>query len=203
MSDGVFSTWLGAGELGGIIAGLHEGVVLFSASGQIVAANAAAESMLGVSFDEMRGTTPAGPRWRCLHDDGTAYPAEELPPSIVLARRDAIDDVVVGVYRGDGGVVWLRVAARPIVRAEELVGAVAIFSDIDAASLEDWRRGQRWQTRRLDARSTLGDCVNGPESVRTARALALAAVSALIEILRADHEAIRRRLEPPAMPNAA
>jgi diguanylate cyclase (GGDEF)-like protein/putative nucleotidyltransferase with HDIG domain len=130
--DDTFAAHLDVDELGVVVAGLREGVVLYAASRRIVAANAAAQELLGVSFDAMRGAMSGDPLWRCLRADGTPFPAAELPSSVAFATGAPVDAVVVGVQRGDGGVVWLQVSARPILRGGELAGVVATLGDVTA-----------------------------------------------------------------------
>ena len=60
----------GAAELA--LAALSEGVVLHLASGEIAACNPAAERILGLTQDQMMGRTSIDPRWRAVHEDGSA-----------------------------------------------------------------------------------------------------------------------------------
>ncbi len=51
-----------------ILAALHEGVVLHDDTGQIVEANPAAERLLGLTGDQLRGLTARDPRWGALRE---------------------------------------------------------------------------------------------------------------------------------------
>lgn len=51
---------------------MTEGVVIQDAGVTIIECNAAAEEILGITRDQMAGRTSLDPRWRAVHDDGTA-----------------------------------------------------------------------------------------------------------------------------------
>jgi PAS domain S-box-containing protein len=51
---------------------MNQGVTYQAADGTIISANPAAERILGLAFDQMRGKTSMDPRWRMIQEDGTA-----------------------------------------------------------------------------------------------------------------------------------
>jgi diguanylate cyclase (GGDEF)-like protein len=95
-------------------AALEEGVVVQDSSGQVVAANASAAAMLGLSMDQLLGRTSVDPRWHCVHGDGTPFPGAEHPVPVALHSGVTVRDVLMGVHRPDGGLAWLNVNARPL-----------------------------------------------------------------------------------------
>ena len=50
---------------------LAQGVVYQNAQGEIIAANPAAERILGLTLDQMQGRTSGDPRWRAVREDGS------------------------------------------------------------------------------------------------------------------------------------
>ena len=58
---------------------MAEGVVLIAADGQIISANSAAESILGLTRSQIEGRAYDSPQWELLRPDGTPMPAEEMP----------------------------------------------------------------------------------------------------------------------------
>ena len=58
---------------------MAQGVVYQDPHGEIVAANPAAERILGLTLDQMQGRTARDPRWRVVHEDGSDFLAETHP----------------------------------------------------------------------------------------------------------------------------
>lgn len=108
------------------------GVIIQDDSGAIIAANPAAERILGLSFAEMRGATSADPRWDVIHEDGSRFPPEEHPASRSLRTGEVTSSVVMGVFNPyRKGRVWLSVSAIPLARNGRKQGAVhVVFEDI-------------------------------------------------------------------------
>jgi PAS domain S-box-containing protein len=115
-----------------VVAAMHDGVVVQSSSGEIISCNLAAERMLGLTADQMAGRTSMDPRWHCVHEDGTPFPGETHPAMVTLRTGAPATDVVMGVYRPEGDLVWLSVNSEPLLRPGDhaVVGAVTSFSDI-------------------------------------------------------------------------
>ena len=65
----------GGDEMQRVYAALASGVVVLDAQGCVVEANAAAEEILGVSLDALRGHSLASPRWTASRPDGRAAQA--------------------------------------------------------------------------------------------------------------------------------
>lgn len=90
------------------------GVVYQDHSGQIYAANPAAEDLLGLSLSQMQGKTSIDPSWRAVRSDGTDFPGEEHPAMVALRTGKKVSDVVMGVYHpGKKDYVWILVNSRP------------------------------------------------------------------------------------------
>ncbi len=69
------------------------GVVFHDATGRIVVANPAAEKILGLTLDQIRGVTSVDPRWHATREDGSPFPGEEHPAMVVQSgtRRADVD----------------------------------------------------------------------------------------------------------------
>ena len=108
------------------------GIVLQDAEGKIVEANEAAQEIIGLTLDEMRGLTSMDPRWQAVREDGSPFPGEEHP--IVVARRSGktVRNVTMGIVRPGGERRWVLVGAAPMTDPDSaaIVGAVATFIDI-------------------------------------------------------------------------
>lgn len=97
-----------------IIAGMHEGVVVHGRGGEILNCNHAAEQILGLDADQLRGRTSIDPCWRAVHEDGSPFPGEEHPAAVTLRTGLPQHGVVMGVHKPDGELVWIRINSQPI-----------------------------------------------------------------------------------------
>lgn len=129
-------------QLQRILDAITQGVVVHAADGTIEQANPAAERILGLTEEQMRGRSPIDTRWQAIHRDGTPFPGDEHPASVALRYGVEVHDVTFGVARPDGERRWVLVNAAPLpLPGDEALGAVATFSDItDLTELNDQLR---------------------------------------------------------------
>jgi two-component system, cell cycle sensor histidine kinase and response regulator CckA len=115
-----------------VVMGLHEGVVLQDAQGEILTCNHSAEVILGLTEAEMTGLTSCDPRWQAIHEDGTPFPGETHPPMVSLRTGKPCVDVTMGVRSADGTLRWLLVNAQPLIMpgSTQPYAVVASFVDI-------------------------------------------------------------------------
>src|SRR3989339_1501882 len=91
-----------------------QGVVYQSAEGTIIAANHAAEKILGLSLDQMTGRTSMDPRWRSIHEDGTEFPGEKHPAIEVARTGKEVRNVIMGVFNpAKDGYTWIEINSTP------------------------------------------------------------------------------------------
>lgn len=128
------STAEAARRVESILAAMSEGVVVHDATGRIVACNAAAETILGVTREQISGRSSLDPRWRAVHEDGSPFPGEAHPAMVTLRTGEPCDGVLMGVHMSDGGLRWISINARP-VRSDGGggVGVVCTFTDVTAS----------------------------------------------------------------------
>ncbi len=120
-------------HMGLLIDSLPLGIVFQDLKGQIRAANPAAEAILGLTLDQMRGVTSVDPRWHAVREDGTPFPGEEHPAMVALQTGEAVDSVVMGVANPQRDTLaWISVSARLVLKeqTQEVEGVYAIFEDI-------------------------------------------------------------------------
>jgi len=115
-----------------VLSALSEGIVLQDASGTIRTCNASAESILGLTAEQMMGRTSTDTPWRAIEEDGSPFPEEEHPNSITLRTGQPCHDVVMGVQKLDGTLTWISVNSQPLFRPNENkpYASVASFTDI-------------------------------------------------------------------------
>jgi diguanylate cyclase (GGDEF)-like protein/PAS domain S-box-containing protein len=107
-----------------------QGVVYQNAQGLITSANPAAQRILGLTLDQLQGRRSIDPHWRALRADGSPFPGEEHPAMQTLRSGQPVRDVVMGIAKPDGELVWIQVNATPLFEAGRLVQVYASFEDI-------------------------------------------------------------------------
>jgi PAS domain S-box-containing protein len=135
-----------------VIAAMQDGIALFDPDGHIRACNASAESILGLSADQMMGRTPHDPRWQAIHEDGSPFPGETHPPIVTLRTGQPCRDVIMGVHKPDGTLTWISVNSQPLFQGDHttLCGVVASFEDItDRRKTEEGLRRATAELARL------------------------------------------------------
>jgi diguanylate cyclase (GGDEF)-like protein/PAS domain S-box-containing protein len=113
---------------------LAEGVAVYDRHGTLIAANPAAERILGLSSDELRARSVDAEDWRIVRGDGSPFPSHEWPSVVTLSTGIPQRDALMGVFKPNGQLTWLQVNAEPI--RDPLTGtsqaAVVSFNDITA-----------------------------------------------------------------------
>jgi serine/threonine-protein kinase len=115
-----------------VIAAMQEGIVLFDADGTILACNASAQRILGLSAEQLTGRTARDPRWRAVREDGSPFPEEAFPVLVTLRTGEPCADVVMGVHKPDDTLTWISINSQPLVREGETspYAVVTTFSDV-------------------------------------------------------------------------
>ena len=92
-----------------------QGVVYQDSAGAVIEANPAAEKILGLTIDQMRGRTSFDSRWRTIHEDGSDLPGEEHPSTVSLRTGTPVKGAVMGVYNpAEDQPRWIKVDAIPL-----------------------------------------------------------------------------------------
>jgi two-component system cell cycle sensor histidine kinase/response regulator CckA len=98
---------------------MAQGVVYQDAAGHIIAANPAAERILGLTLDQMMGRTSVDPRWRAIHEDGSPFPGETHPAMVALQSGKPAH-AIMGVFNPlENTTRWIDVHATPQFRPKE------------------------------------------------------------------------------------
>lgn len=119
-------------RLRSLVAAMAEGVVLQGMGGEIMAANQAAERILGMTRDQMEGRTSMDPRWRAIREDGTPFPGDQHPAMVTLATGEPQASVMMGVTTPDDMLRWISISSEPLRHAasEKPYAVVTTFTDI-------------------------------------------------------------------------
>jgi len=132
-----------------LVDALALGIVFQDMRGHIVTANPAAQRILGLSLDQMRGVSSVDPRWRAVHADGTPFPGAEHPAMRALALGQPVLDEQMGVFNPEcEGYTWINVSAFPVKDrlSAQLLGVHAVFEDI-TAQMAALQKAQLIETR--------------------------------------------------------
>lgn len=115
-----------------IVNALHEGIIVFDTDGRVLVCNPAAENILGMSLGQMKKRRKGFANWQPIREDGSAFPADQLPVARTLATSEQVHDVVLGNINPDRRTVWLLVNAEPVIDPEDgaIIAVVTTFTDI-------------------------------------------------------------------------
>jgi diguanylate cyclase (GGDEF)-like protein/PAS domain S-box-containing protein len=160
-------------DLAAIYDAMACGVVVRSADGAVVFANAAAKRIFGRPPDELEGGEAPGEDRR-VREDGTIMPDDEVPNVAAQVRGEPVRNVMMGMVRADGYVRWLLVDAVPIKdesgRVREVVSSFTDVTDRKKAEHQLERQALHDMLTGLPNRSLLLDRLE--QALRTARRLA-------------------------------
>ena len=108
------------------------GLVRVARDGSILHANAAAQKILGLSYDDLTNKYVADFETETLREDGSPCPVEDYPVSKALATGEPQPPMLIGVRRPDGEISWTYFTAAPLVQVDGkgVDGAIVTFLDI-------------------------------------------------------------------------
>jgi len=93
---------------------IAEGIVYQNAAGEIIAANPAAERILGLSSEQMKGRKSIDPRWKAVDHNKKELPGERHPAMIALKTGKPVENFIQGIYNPKkSAYVWIYVNAIP------------------------------------------------------------------------------------------
>ncbi len=121
-----------------------QGVVYQNARGEIISANPAAEKILGLSLNQMKGKTSIDPDWRVITQDGQPLAGNRHPSMVSLETGRPVKDFIMGVFHpSDQTHRWIRVNAFPEFKEGEKqpFQVFTVFEDIsDSIDLSNIQR---------------------------------------------------------------
>lgn len=112
---------------------ISQGVVYHKANGEILDANPAAQKILGLSLDQMKGKSTINEKWKVVRQDGSDFPTMEQPAFECLRTRNPVKDVIMGVFHPlKNDFVWILTDALPVIQKNEEIeeSIVVTFTDI-------------------------------------------------------------------------
>jgi diguanylate cyclase (GGDEF)-like protein/PAS domain S-box-containing protein len=136
---------------------LASGVVVLSASGVIIQVNPAAEHIIGLSAEEMRGKTP-DELWRAYTENGSPLSSTERVGPVVLRSQQPLHGVTNRIVLPNGRERWLVIDAIPVVGPDgQALQVVSSFLDItDRKQVEEALRESEERFRAVFNRAAVG-----------------------------------------------
>ncbi len=133
-------------------------ITMVDCEGYITFANQRAESILGLTKNEITARTYDQPDWRITDFDDHPFPEQKLPFQQVIATRQAVYDVRHAIHKPNGSRVLLSISGAPLTDDNgETEGAVFVFDDITERVEEERRHIEQLERelRFLDMLSSL------------------------------------------------
>ncbi|HEU4740557.1 MAG TPA: PAS domain S-box protein [Meiothermus sp.] len=129
------------------------GVVYQDQEGRILSANPAAQEILGLTLDQMRGLTSMDPRWRAVREDGSELPGSEHPAMVALNTGKPVRGALMGVFNPQRGELrWISVDATPLFEggAQRPTRVYTVFRDVT-----EQRRAEEALQKQLELTATI------------------------------------------------
>ncbi|HNB50818.1 MAG TPA: PAS domain S-box protein [Anaerolineales bacterium] len=93
---------------------MNQGVIFQDNQGYLLHANPAAERILGLNLNEIKGQHFIGAKWPMIHEDGSPLSADSHPAIIALKTGQAVYNTVMGIFNPhQERQMWLNVNAVP------------------------------------------------------------------------------------------
>lgn len=129
---------------------MSQGVTYQNARGEIIAANPAAQRILGLSPEQIIGSSLSDPKWKAIREDGSDLPAEEYPSTIALETGREVNNMVLGIYNPVERVYrWVMANAVPQFKDGENKPAQVFTTFEDITELKTAEGKIRTSHRRL------------------------------------------------------
>lgn len=129
-------------RLKSIFAAQSEGIVLQNKAGEIIECNGAAQQILGLTADQLKGRTSLDPRWKATLENGTELCGDQHPATVTLRTGRSIRDFVMGIESPDRGTRWINVNTEPILdESGTVTSVVTSFADITQLREQSKRLG--------------------------------------------------------------
>ncbi len=116
-----------------LINSVSVGIVLHDSSGFITECNPAAEKILGLPREKILKRLHNDTVWRCIHPDGKSLSNSDYPAIKTIRTGIGLRDVLMGIYRPDGSLLWIKASSEPIRdldNPQHVSAAVVSFTDV-------------------------------------------------------------------------
>jgi two-component system sensor histidine kinase UhpB len=101
-------------HLSAIFSAMAEGLLIYATDGQIIDANPAAETILGLTRDQLLSETLIDSPWQFIQEDGTPCPAGEQLATLTLSTGQPVQNRILGIRLPDARLRWIRMNSHPV-----------------------------------------------------------------------------------------
>jgi diguanylate cyclase (GGDEF)-like protein/PAS domain S-box-containing protein len=117
-----------------VITAMAEGIVLQQANGEITTCNTSAESILGLSREEILCRTSIDLNGKTIDEDGSPFPGEKHPAMVTLRTGEPQSNIIMGIQKPDQSLTWISINSQPLIHPGENqpYAVVTSFTDITA-----------------------------------------------------------------------
>ena len=99
---------------------MAQGVVYQDRDGRIISANPAAQRILGLTADQVKGVTTMDSRWQAVDEKGAPLAGAEHPAMVALRTGEPVFGFIMGVHSPEfSDIRWILVNAMPQVHPGE------------------------------------------------------------------------------------
>ena len=97
------------------------GITVANKDGKISESNREAERLLHISKEEQERRSIDGNEWQIIRPDGSIMPTEEYASVRALKENRLIENIEMGIPKGEGSVIWINVTAAPLGDSEVVI----------------------------------------------------------------------------------
>ncbi|NHJ01751.1 MAG: PAS domain S-box protein [Candidatus Heimdallarchaeota archaeon] len=143
------------------------GIVTINPDGKISFANKYAETVLGLTKNQITERTYNDPLWIITSINGGVFPEEELPVAKVLESKKPVRDVKHAIELATGERRLLSINATPIFDEQKQIKSIVatIFDITQASEFEKQLKESEEKFRILSEQSVLGICIIQDERI--------------------------------------
>ena len=126
---------------------MPSGLVQITNDLAIVSANAQAQRILRLTYDELVGRYVSDFRTITIRENGAPFPLEEYPSVICIKTGKPQGPVTVGVRHPDDTIIWIDFTAAPLIdqTTAQVAGAVLTLADVTERHMARERLRQKDQ----------------------------------------------------------
>ena len=132
-----------------VISAMAEGIIVQAADGTIQTVNASAEQILGLTADQLQGSTSVDSRWRAIREDGSDFPLEEYATTVTLRTGQPQMGVIMGVHKPDGSLTWISINTQPLFQTDSTLPSVVVATFTDITRERNLLADEKRHTRQM------------------------------------------------------
>ncbi len=129
----------------------EEGMLLLNLDGIIQSCNDSAARILGLTTQQLLGRSCINLPWQVIHEDGSPFLSEDFPAMVTLRTGKRCANVVMGLYKPDGELVWLLINSQPLFQTDTNSPSAIITTFIEIAQKAETALEPITDSQRIEA----------------------------------------------------